>query len=171
MSVISQNTVIPARQAGPGEWRRRVTPDFHFYTPAARVFSARKSAETRRSTVFGSRTMLRRRVTTLSTVPSDTQHRVSSFLIKCRPLPGPRGLAAPRCLRRSLPACASSTAAIFVPREGACPGMPRRFLSLPARTLSQDKAPPPVARLNRWHPPRTSHARSRSQPPTSVLYV
>ena len=84
------------------------------------------------------------------------------------PLPGPRSLAAPRYLRRSLPACASSTAAIFVPREGACPGMPRRFLSLPARTLSQDKAPPPVARLNRWHPPRTSHARS---PPTSVLYV
>ena len=33
MSVISQNTVIPARQAGPGEWRRRVRPDFHVYTP------------------------------------------------------------------------------------------------------------------------------------------
>eukprot|EP00964_Phaeocystis_antarctica_P006165 scaffold3358_cov63-Phaeocystis_antarctica.AAC.2 len=39
-------------------------------------------------------------------------HRVSSFLVRCRPLPGPRGLAAPRCLRRSLPACASSTAAL-----------------------------------------------------------
>ena len=42
MSVISQNTVIPARQAGPGEWRRRVDPIFIF-TPHARVFSARAS--------------------------------------------------------------------------------------------------------------------------------
>eukprot|EP00964_Phaeocystis_antarctica_P165196 scaffold144799_cov256-Phaeocystis_antarctica.AAC.1 len=42
MSVISQNTVIPARQAGPGEWPRRVNPIFIF-TPHARVFSARAS--------------------------------------------------------------------------------------------------------------------------------
>ena len=43
---------------------------------------------------------------------SRNTHRVSSFLDRYRPLPGPRGLATPRCLRRSLPACASSTAAL-----------------------------------------------------------